>query len=460
MTILFLAMEFPPMNAAGVFRPLRFIKGLHAHGIRSVVITFEIDEFIQKRHKKFDEKLLQQVPADVPVIRIPLKDLAPYYNTRTSKFVNTYFTVSDNFKYAWRDNLFDALPAIIEKYQPQGIIATAPPFGASVLAAEIATRYHLPLIQDMRDAWAKLSMMPLGSYFHYLVKRNLERKAFQKASAIITVTPQLRKMFTDTHPGMPKDKFHLIYNSFDFDLPASLQVRSESIDKKEVFNIGYVGGFYFSPESRDMMLRPWYKKKGHRMFQYTPVKEDWLYRSPYFFFKALKRLLDKHPQWKQKIRFHHIGETPAWLAGMAQEAGVGDNLVTHGFQPQEKTIELQNGFDVLLATSEKVIGDEHYCLPSKLFTYLRSGKPALAFLTKGVQHEFISESKMGPIADPDNETEAVAVMEKLLLQGYSASLDMNYLQQFERDRAIQQLVAIVKNAFAKEFNPITKAVTA
>jgi hypothetical protein len=121
---------------------------------------------------------------------------------------------------------------------------------------------------------------------------------------------------------------------------------------------------------------------------------------------------------------------------------------------------LQNGFDVLLATSEKVIGDEHYCLPSKLFTYLRSGKPALAFLTKGVQHEFISRSKMGPIADPDNEVEAAAIMEKLLVEGFSASLDMNYLQQFERDKAIQQLLAIVKNAFTQEFNPVTKAVTA
>jgi hypothetical protein len=95
-----------------------------------------------------------------------------------------------------------------------------------------------------------------------------------------------------------------------------------------------------------------------------------------------------------------------------------------------------------------------------LFTYLRSGKPALAFLTKGIQHEFISRSKMGPIADPDNEVEAASIMEKLLLEGYSASLDMNYLQQFERDKAIQQLLAIVQHAFTKELNPINRAVTA
>lgn len=455
MTILFLAMEFPPMNAAGVYRPLRFIKGLLQQGINPVVITFEINDFLRSRmQQKFDEKLLQQLPEGVTVVRIPLKDLSAYYSSRSKKFINIYFNVSDNYKYAWRDNLFEQLPGIIEKYQPQALITTAPPFSAASLSREISVKFGLPLILDMRDAWARLSMMPLGSYFHYIVKRYKEYKAFNQASAIVTVTPQLRKMFRDTHPGIPADKFHLIYNTIDFELPSSLSVQSQSINSRDAFHIGYVGSFYYTPEARKNMFQPWYRKKGHRMLQYTPAKEDWLYRSPYFFFRTMKRLLDKYPAWKNKLYFHHVGETPSWLAAMACECGVSENLVVHGFQPMEKTLELQESFDLLLGTSEKVIGDEHYCLPSKLFTYLRSGKPMLAFLTKGIQHEFVSNTKMGVIADPDNDDEAAQVMEKILLEGYIADVDTNFLKQFERQKANQQLVALVQELTA----PIEKFV--
>ncbi len=39
--ILFVVMEFVPLNLGGVFRPLRFVNGLKKNNINPVVVTFE-----------------------------------------------------------------------------------------------------------------------------------------------------------------------------------------------------------------------------------------------------------------------------------------------------------------------------------------------------------------------------------------------------------------------------------
>lgn len=450
MTVLFLVMEFPPLNAGGVFRPLRFIRGLSEKGIHPVILTFEIDETFRKLHGNYDDHLLQLVPEEATVIRIPIKDISQYTDGKLKRFYYTYFSTSDRFGMAWRDNLFNRLPQIIEKYKPEALYATAPPFSAAGLAEDISKKFNLPLVLDMRDAWAKLSMGPVGSYFHYLAKKKQERKAFKQATSIVTVTPQLGKIFQETHPSIAGTKFNIIFNSSNEELPETLTVKASPLGDKEAYHIGYTGAFYYSPEARKMMLQPWYRKKGHRMLQYTPVKEDWLYRSPYFFFQTLKRLFEKRPEWKSRIFFHHIGESQPWLKEMAADAGLTENVILHGFQPRQKVLELEKGFDLLLGTSEKVMGKDHYCLPSKLFTYMRSGKPVLGLVTPGIQEEFLRKSGLGVIADPDQIENATDTLEQLCLNGYSANLDMQYLKQFGTPQAVTKLWAIMQDVIAGE----------
>jgi len=436
-------MEFIPLNLGGVFRPLRFANGLNRNGIKPVILTFSDNEHLRKVHSRFDYALLDKLDSDIPVYRIPLDDLSAYYDTRWKAFRNIYFNTSDNFLKAWEKNVYKELPAIIEKHKPKGIFVTCPPFSAARLGARISREFGLPLILDMRDAWSQI-WSPSGTYLHYLRKERAERDALSQASAVITVTPRLKAMFEETHPNLPLEKFNLIYNGYDFDLPASLPVNFDGIGAKGTINIGYVGEFYYAPTLREQMMLPWWKRGGHRILQYSPVKEDWLYRSPYFFFKALADLFTRRPEWRSRIFFHHIGATPEWLLPMAEEMGLKDNVVPHGFQVLEKTLELQKSFDLLLATSEKVIGNEHYCLPSKLFTYLRSGKPVLGFITPGVQHDFISNSGMGPICAPDELDKASLIMEKLFEEGYRQQLNIEYLRQFSNTIATGRLIDLTR----------------
>jgi glycosyltransferase involved in cell wall biosynthesis len=436
-------MEFVPLNLGGVFRPLRFVNGLKKNGIDPIVVSFADDEQLRKVHNRFDYALMDKLDKDIPLYRIPLGDMSRYYSSRFRRFKNIYFNADDNYLKAWKDNLFARLPEIIEKHRPGAVFVTCPPYSGASLGVLISKKFNIPLVLDMRDAWAKL-WQPLGSYLHYLQRKSKEHSAFRQASVVITVTPRLKTMFRETHPGIPADKFRLLYNGFDFELPASLSIRSAGIDVKGTINIGYIGSFYYSPSAREMMLLPWWKKKGHRIFQYSPVKEDWLYRTPYFFLKALAALFAKRPEWRSKIFFHHVGDRPEWLEPMAKELGVADNVVMHGFQTHGKTVELQSSFDLLLATSEKVLGNEHYCLPSKLFTYLLSGKPVLGFVTRGIQHDFIAQGRLGVICDPDDSAGGAERLEKIITEGYKGDLDIPYLQQFANSVAIESLTTLIR----------------
>ena len=443
--ILFVVMEFVPLNLGGVFRPLRFVNGLKKNNINPVVVTFEDNANLRKVQSRFDYDLMDKLDKNIPVYRIPLDDMDKYSKTRIARFKNTYFNTTDNYFKAWKRNLFSQLPEIIEKHQPAAVFVTCPPFSGAELGSFISKKFKLPLILDMRDAWANLSMVPLGSYLHYIYKKNKEYQVFKQATAIITVTPQLQKDFRNTHPKIAPEKFHLIFNGFEFELPESLSVRSGSIAEKGIIKIGYTGSFYYSPAGREMMLKPWWKKRGHRILQYTPVKEDWLYRSPYFFLKSLAVLFSKRPDFRNRIFFHLIGDTPEWLESMADELGVRENMILHGFQTHQKVLELQDSFDLFLATSEKVIGNDHYCLPSKLFTYVRSGKPVLGFVTKGIQFDFIEQSRLGLTSDPDDVTAGSQMIEKIVEGGYCEKLNIPYLRQFSNSIAINELTDIVNH---------------
>lgn len=428
--VLFIVMEFVPLNLAGVRRPLRFINAMRSAGFNPIVVTMDVDDGFNDSGYKIDKTLLSELDPDVTVIRIPALRLSSFTDTRWKRLANIYFNRTDNFLKAWAPALNNEMPVIIERFRPKAIVTTCPPFSSAVLGRDLSRRYRIPLFLDMRDAWAKLSMVPAGSRLHYLSKLHLERRCFRQASVVSTVTPQLRKILSHSHPGLHGTKFRVIFNAFDIDTERLPPFRSRPIGTEGKIDIGYAGSYYYHPDTQgDKPLAPWWRK-GHRSLRYYPVKEDWSYRSPLYFLKALSLLLQRRGDWKEKVFFNHIGDIPEWLRDMVRGMGLEGNVVFHGHRPHNETVQLLSGFDYFLATSEKVLGDEHYCLPSKLFTYLKFGKPVLGFLTEGIQASFVSQSGMGLVVDPDDTESAATILEDVLSCGYEETPNKDYLDGF------------------------------
>jgi glycosyltransferase involved in cell wall biosynthesis len=438
--VLFIVMEFAPVNTTGNFRSTKFVKFLSSFGVNPIVVTFPVLEASEAFNAKVDENLLQEIPSDTKIYRVPI-NMHKFRRNRIRKSLNIFLSLSDTFASAWEKNLNAALPAIIEAHQPAAIFTSLPPFSSGLLSLKIARRFKLPLIVDMRDLWACWGSNPQTSRIHFWLKKRAERKLFRGATSIIGVTPQLLQIFKKTHPGIPESSFVLIENGYDGNIDFT---SNGSFRKEEKFVIGYTGSFYYDPNSHINMSRAWWKRKGLKKFHFYHHKENWLYRSPWFFLKALQQLLIDEPLLSKQIEFVLIGDEPEWLQDMLSETGLQNIYKPYGFQSHKKALELQGRFDAFLATSEKVNGG-NYCLPSKLFDYILNLKPILAFVTDGTQKEFLQQTGMAFLCNPDDSKSAATVISNLIKYRPEVRPVNEFLIQYHRQNLSKKLAEVIKN---------------
>jgi hypothetical protein len=442
--ILFLAFEFPPLNRGGVHRSLAFVKWLPQFGINPIVVTLDrssypdvFDEFGQ------DESLGNETKKDAVIL--PLKSRKPPPQSKVKEFVSIYFSIYGNEVNYWKQNYFDALPGIIEKYKPSVVFATAPPFSIFPLAWHTSKIYGLPMVLDFRDAWSQWRTLPFGTRLHYWANLLFERRYLARANAVIVTSEQTLTDFKRLHPGIPASKFHYIPNGFEGSIEKWLPL---DINKSE-FIIGYVGSFYYSPHARDQMLTPWWKKRGHRMLQYIPQRQDWLYRSPFFFLKALQFLNSSNPHLARRIKVHIVGKPHKWLTEMIEKFGNSVQVELMGTKSHQEALEFQMKCDLLLITSAKRIGGRDYSVAGKTFEYIKVQKPILAFVSEGAQKDLLEKSGQALLCDPDEVKESARIIEELLTGNKVMRPDSRFIETLSREKLSGELARIIKQLIKK-----------
>ncbi|MFY7965486.1 MAG: glycosyltransferase [Chitinophagaceae bacterium] len=445
MNILFVAFEFPPLGGAGVQRSMYFVKYLSQNGINPVVVTaLETDYVNVMPGHPIDKSLLNEIPENTIIERIHCKNLNFSTDTTFKKLKNwlqMYFAVYENFKKAWQDEVRKKLPELIKKYDAKAIYVSLPPFAMGPMWAELKKENNLPLVVDFRDAWSQWCVAPNQSYFHYLKKLQVENNVLQTANAVVCSSKQIMKDLQNQHKTVEKVKFNVINNGFD----AELNINDKLfIEQKDKIVIGYVGSFYYSPEARESILMPWYKKPLHRMPHYVPRKEDWLYRSPHFFFLALKKLIDSNIEYKNKIEVRFAGKTPDWLLTQIESFGLTDLCKHYGYMNHSQVIDFQNNCDALLITSSKVIGGRDYSIAGKTYEYFTIGKPIIAFVCEGEQKDILEESKMALICNPDNTVQSANNLQKLFNSEITFAPNKEAILQYQRKKLTTKLASIIK----------------
>lgn len=437
-------MEFPPVNTTGNFRSLKHVKYLSQFGIEPIIVTFIAEEAAKFFNTKIDDQLMNELPDDCIVYRIHCADekksLLP---KKWSEFIRIFFSIKDSLSKRWKPFLFKELDAIIKKHNPKLLYTSLPPFSSGMLTKDISDIYSIPYVLDMRDLWAFWSNVPFGSRIHFLLTLKEENKIYRNAVKVIGVTPQMVEILRQKNPGISRTKFEYISNGFDGDINSIKDF--QFVANKQKIIIGYVGSFYYEPKGRNNALKPWWKKRGHKIFQYSPSGQDWLYRSPYFFLKSLAELILNYPHIGALIHVEFIGHRTQWLEDMVANFGLQNRVFFHGFVSQSQSFSIQQNWDFVLATSEKVIGGEHYCLPSKIFDYVTLSKPILGFVTEGIQKEFIEKSGLGIICDPESITDAVKAMVNLFKNGQQFKPNIEYLKNFQRISLANKLAIILKS---------------
>jgi hypothetical protein len=438
--ILFIAFEFPPLSRGGVHRSLAFVKYLPQAGINPIVITLDKESYPDIFDTYgYDELLGKEISESTDMIYVKAGKISP--PSRLQKFLSIYFTIHGNETKHWKNGFYEAVEAAVKKFSPRAIFATVPPFSILPLATEVARKYKLPLILDFRDAWSQWRTVPYGTIFHYWKTLQKERKYLREANAIITTSEQTLDDFKKLHREVPAGKLYYVPNGFN----GSLKPWQPIVTNKSEFIIGYVGSFYYSPEARQQMLKPWWKKRGHRILQYIPHKQDWLYRSPYFFFKAIQQLNNNDPSIGNKIKIQFAGKIHDWLREMIRSFGLENQVTLMGEISHKESLSFQESCDSLLITSAKQIGGRDYSIAGKTFEYLQMQKPIIAFVSDGAQKDLLKKGGTALICDPDNTEESVKLLSGLFRGSTNLIPDNNYLQGLSRQSLTDRLAKIISS---------------
>lgn len=455
MNLLMLAFEFPPLGGVGVQRSLKFAKYLPEYGIRPVVITPDKASIESLIGPAREVALLDELPADTRIVRVPCPPVRRRGNSRLGNWLDQLLSVGEGLGRAWREPILAAWSDLVRREQPAALYVSVPPFSMAPLAVELAQRCGLPLILDFRDNWSQWCCSPQPSWLHYRLTLRRERACLNAATAVAGVTRQLVADLQRAHPGVPAEKFHVVANGFDASLvepPAARSGRSE-----QPFVIGYVGSFYYTPETRAALLSPWWQRSPHRWLQFAPRREDWLYRSPFFFFRALARLLGERPELRLQVKVRFAGDTPAWLRAQVAEFGLTDVVEHLGRMSHRACLEFQASCDALLATSAKVLGGRDYCIAGKTFEYVASQAPIIAFVTEGEQRDFLAASGLALVCDPDEPEAGARSLADLIEGRFTPAPNLPFLQRFHRRETARQMAQLVRQAAgsARAVKPVT-----
>jgi len=437
--ILFLVYEFPPLNSGGSHRPYRFAKYLQEFGINPIIVTPEILD------AKYDNSLMAELN-NIEIIRTPVDNSIKFEKILSKN----YFNILDSESKKWKKHLYPILKKLVKKIDFQIMYVTAPPFSIATLGVEVSKEFDIPLILDMRDHWSHWNITPFSSYLHYKSILKIENSCFIHSSAVLTVSEQMVKDFEKIHPNIDRNKYYTVRNSYDkkiINISNKLLLKIPS--KENPIKIGYVGSFYYQPYQRKLIFDAWWKKKPYQWFQYSPRKEDWLYRSPYFFFKTLHRFIEQYPQLSDLIKVEFIGIKYDWLITMIKEFELENYVILKGFLPHQESISFQASCDALLITSLKVIDGKDYCIAGKSYEYMYHQKPILAFMTEGSQKDFLKKSGISLIFEADNIEDNVLLLKSFILGEINFQPNQDFMKQIHTKETTKKLVNIIKKVVAK-----------
>ena len=421
LNLLMIALEFPPIQVAGAFRALRFVTHLPKSGIRPIVVCFNPSQFANDTVHVLNRDLANRIPAETPIFFLDVSVLEANRPRLAESALG-------EFRGTHCYSMQELFGQIKKQFDIDAVYATCPPFNVKDLAIAAKRYFQKPLVLDVRDAWSQWGTAPFRTWFHYRNILKKEKEMLDAADAVTSVTTQLVDMewkLTDK----PKDRFHWIPNAYDQEsLPSGEMVLEPN---KERYKVAYVGQFYYNAvtETADGNV-PWYRKMPHRWLHYHATRQRWIYRTPYFFFRAWQVFRESNPELSDRFEFHYVGHMQNWLAEMANEFGLSEFCTWHGFKSKQDTKTILDGCDAMLSTSIKVENGEDYCLASKTFDYIVAKKPVLGFVCPGSQQDFLVGSNISMLFDPDDSAASANKLRAMIDCGIRQEINHEFLDRF------------------------------
>jgi len=244
---------------------------------------------------------------------------------------------------------------ILRSENIQAIVSIGPPHSTLLVGMKLSKLFNIPHIPVFIDPWVDITYYRdfKRSKPTLALDRYFERSVLTQASQVVFVTESMKEDYIRRCPAV-QNKSHVLYWGYN----------------EEAFH-GYISKI----DSKSEILL-----HAGNIFDYQNPKALW---------STLRKEIDNG----RNLKIVFIGTVSPGIRQSIAEAGLSDRTEFKGFLPYQEMIkELSAASYVMVCATEK----RH--VPGKLFEYLRSGKPILAFGDDNEEiKRILDETKAGMI---------------------------------------------------------------
>jgi glycosyltransferase involved in cell wall biosynthesis len=441
--VLIISFHFPPQGGGGVQRTLKFSKYLPLFDWKPVILTASNSD-----SPLWDYSLLKELPVETEVFRVPAFELSkwerkffslfkpgaktnvekkenalyPDKEAKTPKtnlkgflkriyiFFTNWLRIPDD-KIGWAPFAIPEGLSLIKSEKIDLIYTTSPPHSSQLIGLLLSKLSGKPWVADFRDDW-----LEKGSALNGLpglsakLEKYLSRKVFASASFIIANTEFQKESYKRDYPKVKR--IEAIYNGFDAeDLKRAREKEERWLDEK--LHLCHSGYFYPG--------------------------------TAFPLFEALKYFFEENPELREKIQIDLVGLLEKEYQDYIIQNQLEGAIKSWGYVDHQSALNfiLKSQVLIYLIGADKRIWREGE-VAGKLFEYLASGKPILAFAPRdGESENIIVQAKSGWVTDLNDAKkikEKLKEIYQLFLQD-KLRVEQNklYIEGFERKNLTHKL---------------------
>lgn len=412
--VLMIAYYFPPMGGAGVQRTAYFTHYLPEFGWCPHIVTIR-----NKKNYVQDQSLLRLLPEGLEIRRTSFWD--------ADRITDAFWKIKLGDVARWIRNNFpidmqvgwiyfalkECKKAIRENPGINMIYTTSAPFSSHIVGLFLHRKTGLPWVADFRDPWTLNMLMYSGAGFlKKKIDSHYEKMILETASHVIVSTERNRRLLLRQF-HIPENKISTVTNGYDEKQFQDLEVQNNFGKRENIFSVVYIGNIYgeYNPK---------------------PILQAFI---------RMAKIMAPIPN----LKFQYVGQSGHWFDNYRDDlARAGIELVVHEYMEHSKLISQYLLSTVLIFGLPRNLD---YCLPGKIFEYIRSGRPIVATGNVDSQaSELLDETGTGWVFDPDDidgiAKKLLEIFEKWSCGETIVSPRWNLISKYERKKLTGKLADI------------------